>query len=614
MASVEVALTAGRAYEAGISVVPVKEDGSKAPAVPRWKQYQTTRPTEAETEAWFAQDRYGLGFLTGEASGNLEMFELEGRAVERGILEEFVNRCEAAGVGDAFRRVTQGYWEKTPGGGHHWLYRCSEIAGNEKLARLPAEVDPVTGEKTVPVLIETRGRGGFTVAAPSNGPCHENGGAWTLTSGGVESIATITPAERAAIWDVARSFDEYEASRPKSKPKQPKLGDTGDGPGVADDYDRRHTWTELLEAEGWTKLYTAFDGNERWRAPGERIGHQATVGDNGDGPFYNFDTGLAIEEDTAYSKFQFYAGMHHDGDLSAAAKELFRQGYGDHGRAKSTKEEEAPEPPPDYGDDEEPQAAQAKAQGDEGWEEPTPLGHAGKLPAFPVEVFPNWIADLVRAVSRATQTPPDLAGLLVMSGLSVIMIGNVEIIVADGWIEEPSFYTTSALPSGELKTPVFKAVQKPIEAFDAEVVLDTLRERDEAVALRDIADQRVADLKRQAARAKDSTERLKLRHEVYAALEEAAKIEIPSDPGLLVEDVTPEKLKGMMAEHGERIAIFGDEAGPFAGMAGRYESNQSGAPTASFDIYLKAHDGSPDRTHRVSRAANVLRRPTWPSV
>jgi len=64
----------------GISVVPVATDGSKRPGINSWKEYQQRRATPDELLAWF-QNAEGVGVICGAVSGNLEMLELEGRAV-----------------------------------------------------------------------------------------------------------------------------------------------------------------------------------------------------------------------------------------------------------------------------------------------------------------------------------------------------------------------------------------------------------------------------------------------------------------------------------------------------------------------------------------------------
>jgi putative DNA primase/helicase len=52
------------------------------------------------------------------------------------------------------------------------------------------------------------------------------------------------------------------------------------------------------------------------------------------------------------------------------------------------------------------------------WELPALLGPATEAPTFPVRALPTWLAGYVQAEAHATQTPPDLAGMLVLSVLA----------------------------------------------------------------------------------------------------------------------------------------------------------------------------------------------------
>src|SRR5215208_8389954 len=70
-----------------------------------------------------------------------------------------------------------------------------------------------------------------------------------------------------------------------------------------------------------------------------------------------------------------------------------------------------------------------------GWALPVPFGATGGTPAFPVEVLPGWLADYVSAVATATQTPPDLAGMLALAVLATVTAGAVEVQPQPGWRE-----------------------------------------------------------------------------------------------------------------------------------------------------------------------------------
>lgn len=130
---------------AGTSVVPVADDGSKRPAI-NWKAFQHTAAGTDEIDLWFGDitgdpdpNNYGVGVICGAVSGQLEMFEFEGRAVDAGLPARFREAMEDHGHADLWNTVSTGYLEQTPSGGLHLLYRVDGTArGNTKLARRPA--------------------------------------------------------------------------------------------------------------------------------------------------------------------------------------------------------------------------------------------------------------------------------------------------------------------------------------------------------------------------------------------------------------------------------------------------------------------------------------------
>src|SRR4051794_24084233 len=71
-------LSLARKYvAAGLSVIPIKADGSKAPALAEWKEFQRGRPTPAELVQWFARGEAGIGIPCGAVSGGLAALDFE---------------------------------------------------------------------------------------------------------------------------------------------------------------------------------------------------------------------------------------------------------------------------------------------------------------------------------------------------------------------------------------------------------------------------------------------------------------------------------------------------------------------------------------------------------
>ena len=132
-------------HAAGCCVVPVRPDGTKAPASV-WKRYQQRRPTGDQVRDWFTRGDYdGLGVICGAVSGGLELLEFEGRAMREGYWARFRAALIDHGLADLGDRIANGYAEATPSGGLHILYRVDGTARrNTKLASRPARDEELT--------------------------------------------------------------------------------------------------------------------------------------------------------------------------------------------------------------------------------------------------------------------------------------------------------------------------------------------------------------------------------------------------------------------------------------------------------------------------------------
>ena len=295
---------AEQALDAGISVVPPRTDGTKAP-LGSWRTFQTRLPYLQELDAWYRDDdNPGIGVVCGSVSGNLECLDFD----RRPAYDQYVERARETGLSELVDRIEQGYLERSPRG-YHWLWRCAEISGNTKLAQ---------NEKQE-VLIETRGEGGYVIVAPSNGSIHPSGEPYELLNGSMDAIESITPEERELLLDLARSFDSF-ARRPDLRPS-----DAESRPG--DHFAAETAWSELLEPAGWRKM-GGRDGITNWQRPGKTIGISATTNFGGADLLHVFTSSTDFQPDTSYSKFAAYAVLHHPGDFSLAASALRATGFG----------------------------------------------------------------------------------------------------------------------------------------------------------------------------------------------------------------------------------------------------------------------------------------------
>lgn len=320
----QILATALELLEHGYSVIPIKIDGSKAPALSTWKRYTTELPPRVEVVAWFDGAQHGantfdLGVVQGAVSGNAELTELEGRAAT--ALPDLKQLAHDTGLGELWDRVTTGWVEMSPSGGFHFHYRVEgEVPGNTKLARAADKL----------VLAETRGEGGQVVVAPSRH--HASGRPWVRLAGGPATAPVLTLDERDAFHALLRTLDEQperdnaaENSRADVTPHDPTQGLT---PG--DDYENRTDWREILEPHGWTLLF-ARGRTRYWLRPGKARGQgiSATTGHADDRDrLFVFTTSTDFAAEVPYTKLGAYALLEHGGDHSAAAKALAKQGYG----------------------------------------------------------------------------------------------------------------------------------------------------------------------------------------------------------------------------------------------------------------------------------------------
>ena len=323
----------------GLSVVPIKPDGSKGPAIRSWTELQERILTEEEIDRHF-KPGVGIGIIGGEVSGNLEILDFDVPMDKK--TGEVLGEClfdawlECLNV-DLFELVNSMPVVRTPAGGRHLYYRCAEIEGNKKLAlkRNPKPPPPTL------TVIETRGRAGYVLAPGCPPECHPSGNTYDLLSGSIEEIPTITPEQRAALFAVARSFDESDLAQKQAGRRDPghhpMASRDGNRPG--DDYNRRANWADILEPQGWTFAYhRRHDGAQCWRRPGKserEKGISATVREfEGMEIFHSFSSNSdPLPHDESITKFTAYTLFYHNGDYEAAARELGKQGYGEPPRA-----------------------------------------------------------------------------------------------------------------------------------------------------------------------------------------------------------------------------------------------------------------------------------------
>lgn len=330
--------TAQQLNQHGINTIPTRPDTTKRPAI-AWKQWATDPVPATNIDTWFPENtNHGIGITTGTGSGNLEMTEIEGRAAHN--IPTLIQRAQDAGHSELVNRIMAGWTEQSPSGGYHWIYRLTgmDVPGNTVLAQKP-NTDPDTTKK-VDVLIETRGQGGYFIAAPTPGTHHETGKPWVRLTGGPETIATLTTDERAAFHALLATFDETPPAPAPTPPPARTYNDGGDwteGKRPGEHFELETSWDQILTPHGWQYIgLTTHKGvtGRAWLRPGK---DPATHPDDKSATtslaedrdrMYVFSTSTDLPTDEPLTKFYVHAHLNHGGDLNAAAQALAHDGWG----------------------------------------------------------------------------------------------------------------------------------------------------------------------------------------------------------------------------------------------------------------------------------------------
>lgn len=340
---------------AGCAVHPVKTNGSKTPlsvlgagkdGKAGWGKLSTGEQPLPPFR-WLQKvlrSNTGIGILCGVVSNNLEMVELEGRAVH--LVEQLRATAEQRGLLELWDRFDAGCSELTPSGGIHWYSRTTDgpTLGNTKLSNRKVEGgDPEC-------FAETRGNGGFSVCAGSYGKVHKSGKPYVMRTGSPAGIVEITCAERDALHDLFRTLGDCATAPKKVRTALPegergtiaKTRDRNGGSLPGDDYNARASWADILT--GWTPQQ--IDGDwQHWTRPGKSDGStSATTTTASPSVLWVFSSSTNLPAGEDLSKFATYCHLNHGGDFSAGSRALRALGYGSAQPAGVVRVEPSPTP------------------------------------------------------------------------------------------------------------------------------------------------------------------------------------------------------------------------------------------------------------------------------
>lgn len=310
--------------EITISCIPIRLDSPKKPAIPSWEPFEVRLPTKNELASWFKNHIRGIAAVGGSVSGGLECIDFD----EVGLFDLWARELQSFAP-ELLEKIVV---VNTPKGGQHVWFRSPSCEPNQLLAVRPPTMQEAREFPRIKRYrrIETRGAGGYALLPGSPPECHETGKPYEYaTPKTILDVATLTAEERDILIEHSRSYTIAPEPEELPKRRQPQ-NDSSLSPG--DDFDSKANWQEILEPLGWRLERGNWEKGYLIR-PGKKVGAGATVGycvDKRTGVplLHVFTTSSDIPEGT-FGPFRVFAILHHKGDLSSAAKELYQKGFGD---------------------------------------------------------------------------------------------------------------------------------------------------------------------------------------------------------------------------------------------------------------------------------------------
>lgn len=294
-------------YQAGISVIPV-DVKTKRPTC-KWK------PMQDEIIPTAFKEGEGIAIVGGKVSGGVEFIDLDLKYDITGTLYKRYTELIEQKYPELLQKLII---QKTKNGGYHFMYRCPQPGGNEKLASRHATIEEKKSGELEKVLIETRGQGGYALIDPSEG--------YELIQGKWTSPPRISQDERDWLINCAVQLNEVieliQAPLPPHKER-------GEGLSPLDDYNQRGDVVGLLIKYGW-KIVKELPDKVLLLRPGDptsshsgNFNHKLNLFSVFSGNAAPFQTGKG------YCPYAVYTTLVHNGDFKAATKDLAAQGYGE---------------------------------------------------------------------------------------------------------------------------------------------------------------------------------------------------------------------------------------------------------------------------------------------
>lgn len=392
-----------RLIDDGYSLITIGD--KKVPNI-KWKEFQTQPMSKEDfAKVYNLPTTQGQGLCTGY--NGLEVIDVDLKILptlkaQQDFWKEYLQYLsdEIADFEEKFVIY------KTINNGYHILYRCAEIQGNQKLAKL---------KESPEAIIETRGIGGYVFIYEKK-----------VNELSYSDIKEISVKDREMILHISRLFD-YKEPEIQQAPEQIPT----DSIAPWTDYNSRNSVWDVLGGE--FKIVRRLKDKQVIKREGGTSDHSGYVYENS-GYMYLFTTGTIYPAEKILSPFAIYAYKYHGGDMKEASRDLYKKGFG----TRQVKKTIAEYSPADITID-------------------------SNQMTFPMDIFPANIQTYMMECHRTLNASIDYMGCSMLWLLSIIIGNSIKIQVKTGWIESSNLWMAIVGRPGVGKTPNINNIIFPLQ-------------------------------------------------------------------------------------------------------------------------------------------------------
>lgn len=179
----------------GYSLIPVSSN--KKPLI-KWNECQSNPLSESELRLHLERPGANLALLGGVRDVECIDLDTKNIAIDSDLhkLDAILERIHSQIPNELYSKLTI---QKTPSGGGHIIYSCSEVENNQVLVK----------NSLGKPIIETRGKGGYFLIHPSTG--------YSLLQGDFKDLKKLTPFERQELFESCKNIFKHQNMLDPSK-------------------------------------------------------------------------------------------------------------------------------------------------------------------------------------------------------------------------------------------------------------------------------------------------------------------------------------------------------------------------------------------------------------